>query len=64
MKPLFKPLIVLIVVLLAAIQVQAAEKIYVYNWTEYLPESVLEQFTQKTGIEVIYTTYDSNETII
>lgn len=63
MKPLFKPLIVLIVVLLAAIQVQAAEKIYVYNWTEYLPESVLEQFTQKTGIEVIYTTYDSNETM-
>lgn len=41
----------------------AAEKIYVYNWTEYLPESVLNQFTKETGIEVVYTTYDSNETM-
>lgn len=41
----------------------AAEKIYVYNWTEYLPESVLDQFTKETGIQVVYTTYDSNETM-
>lgn len=63
MKPLFKPLMILAIVLLAAIQAQAAEKIYVYNWTEYLPESVLAQFTKETGIEVVYTTYDSNETM-
>ncbi len=41
----------------------AAEKVYVYNWTEYIPEAVLEQFTEETGIKVIYTTYDSNETM-
>lgn len=41
----------------------AAEKVYVYNWTEYIPDSVLEKFTEETGIEVIYTTYDSNETM-
>ena len=63
MKALFKSLIILAVVLFAATQAQAAEKIYVYNWTEYLPESVLAQFTQKTGIEVVYSTYDSNETM-
>jgi len=63
MKPLFKALIILAVVLLAAIQTQAAEKIYVYNWTEYLPESVLAQFTKETGIQVVYATYDSNETM-
>ncbi len=64
MKTRCNPLIIIfILVLIATIQVQAAEKIYVYNWTEYLPESVLEQFTQQTGIKVVYTTYDSNETM-
>ncbi|MCG8553032.1 MAG: extracellular solute-binding protein [Desulfobacterales bacterium] len=61
MKPLFKPFIILTIVLLAAIHARAAEKIYVYNWTEYLPESVLAQFTKETGIEVVYATYESNE---
>ena len=41
----------------------AGEKVYVYNWTEYIPETVLEQFTKETGIEVVYSTYDSNETM-
>jgi len=63
MKPLFKPFIILSLLLLAALHAQAAEKIYVYNWTEYLPESAIEQFTKETGIEVVYTTYDSNETM-
>ncbi|QDJ13293.1 putrescine/spermidine ABC transporter substrate-binding protein [Mergibacter septicus] len=39
----------------------AAEKLYVYNWTEYIPPSLLKQFTQETGIEVIYSTFESNE---
>ncbi len=45
------------------LSVQAAEKLYVYNWTEYVPSTLLEQFTKETGIEVIYTTFDSNETM-
>lgn len=53
----------LILGLLCACPVLAGEKVYVYNWTEYIPESVLEQFTKETGVEVVYTTYDSNETM-
>ncbi|KJR96842.1 MAG: spermidine/putrescine ABC transporter substrate-binding protein [Desulfobulbaceae bacterium BRH_c16a] len=49
--------------LLCASPALAAEKVYVYNWTEYIPEAVLEQFTAETGIEVVYSTYDSNETM-
>ena len=37
------------------------QKLVIYNWTEYLPESVLEAFTKETGIEVEYATYESNE---
>lgn len=32
-----------------------------YNWSEYMPQEVLDQFRDETGIRVVYTTYDSNE---
>lgn len=35
--------------------------LYVYNWSEYMPDSVLKDFTKETGIQVKYSTYDSNE---
>ena len=44
-----------------ALSAQAAEKLYVYNWTEYIPNSLLQKFTKETGIEVIYSTFESNE---
>lgn len=41
----------------------ADEELYFYNWSEYIPASVLEAFTKETGIKVIYSTYESNETM-
>ncbi|WP_051201828.1 extracellular solute-binding protein [Ferrimonas senticii] len=35
--------------------------LYFYNWSEYIPDGLLQEFEQETGIKVIYTTYDSNE---
>lgn len=32
-----------------------------YNWSEYMPQEVLNRFQEETGIQVVYTTYDSNE---
>jgi len=37
------------------------KKITVYNWSDYMPEGVLENFTMLTNIDVDYQTYDSNE---
>lgn len=37
--------------------------LYFYNWSEYVPAGLLEQFTRETGIKVIYSTYESNETL-
>ena len=34
-----------------------------YNWGEYIDESVLEDFEEATGIKVNYQMYDSNETM-
>jgi len=32
-----------------------------YNWSEYMPQEVMTRFEEETGIQVVYTTYDSNE---
>ncbi|MDL2315955.1 spermidine/putrescine ABC transporter substrate-binding protein [Desulfovibrio sp. OttesenSCG-928-A18] len=41
----------------------AADKgqVVVYNWSEYIPQSVLDDFTRETGIKVVYSTFESNE---
>lgn len=33
----------------------------VYNWSDYIDASILEEFEEKTGIRVVYDVYDSNE---
>lgn len=35
--------------------------IYVYNWGDYIDESILEEFEKETGIKVVYDTYATNE---
>ncbi|AAU93014.1 spermidine/putrescine ABC transporter, periplasmic spermidine/putrescine-binding protein PotD [Methylococcus capsulatus str. Bath] len=36
-------------------------ELHFFNWSDYLPPAVLENFTRETGIQVHYATYDSNE---
>ncbi len=49
------------VTLVATSAAFAAEKLYVYNWTDYVPSNLVAEFTKETGIEVIYSTFESNE---
>lgn len=37
------------------------EVVYVYNWGEYIDESVIPQFEEETGIKVVYDTFETNE---
>lgn len=39
------------------------EVVYVYNWGEYMDETVNELFEQETGIKVVYKIYDNNESM-
>ncbi|MEZ9600452.1 extracellular solute-binding protein, partial [Vibrio sp. 10N.286.46.A8] len=41
----------------------ADQELYFYNWSEYIPNEVLEDFTEETGIKVYYSTYESNESM-
>jgi spermidine/putrescine transport system substrate-binding protein len=42
----------------------AAEELNLFAWSEYVPQSVLDGFTQETGIQVNYETYASNEEML
>jgi len=42
----------------------AADRVVnVYNWSDYIDNSILTDFTKETGIKVVYDVYDSNETL-
>ncbi|WP_447046083.1 polyamine ABC transporter substrate-binding protein [Vreelandella sp. H-I2] len=45
----------------AAASAAHAEEVRVYNWSDYIAPETLEKFTERTGIEVTYDVYDSNE---
>ena len=49
--------------LIASPVMAADQELYFYNWSEYIPNEVLEDFTKETGIKVIYSTYESNESM-
>ena len=33
----------------------------IFNWSDYIDESILTEFTEETGIKVVYDVFDSNE---
>ena len=39
----------------------ADREVYVFNWSQYIDPAVLELFQKETGIEVKYSTFESNE---
>ncbi len=38
-------------------------EVNIYNWGEYIDESLIDQFEEETGIKVNYDTFDSNESM-
>lgn len=53
--------------LLLATQIHAADPasqpLFFYNWSDYIGEDTIAKFTKKTGINVVYDVYDSNEVL-
>lgn len=40
------------------------KELYLYNWTEYIPQEVYDLFEEETGIRVIESTFSSNEEML
>ncbi len=45
-------------------KVADAGEVNIYVWTEYIPQSVIDKFTEETGIKVNMTTFSSNEDML
>jgi spermidine/putrescine transport system substrate-binding protein len=49
------------IALLSGCSKESGEKVYVYNWGEYMDPEVREDFERETGIEVVYDEFEQNE---
>ncbi|ELR03059.1 hypothetical protein GMDG_08872, partial [Pseudogymnoascus destructans 20631-21] len=55
---------VALALMLAGGAVSAADReVRVYNWSDYIDEEILTEFTKETGIKVVYDVFDSNEVL-
>ena len=61
MRTTLKSLIAAIAVS-GAVSAQAAS-VHIYNWSDYIGETTLEEFEKETGIKPVYDVFDSNETL-
>ena len=62
MKSLAKSLVLSAAIAAVATASNAQERVVnVYNWSDYIDEAVLTDFTKETGIKVVYDVFDSNE---
>jgi putrescine transport system substrate-binding protein len=39
------------------------KRLYIYNWADYIGRDTIAEFERTTGIEVVYDTYDADETL-
>ena len=61
MKSPMLRMLALAVSALAATAAAAQEReVHVYNWSDYIDPSILEDFTKETGIKVVYDVFDDN----
>lgn len=35
----------------------------IFNWSDYIEQSILDDFTKETGIKIVYDTFDSNDVL-
>jgi putrescine transport system substrate-binding protein len=46
-----------------AADANSGQVLHVYNWADYIGESTIRDFEQRTGIKVVYDVYDSSEVL-
>ncbi len=62
MKSFAKPLALVLASLTLSSGALAQERVVnVYNWSDYIDEGILTDFTKETGIKIVYDVFDSNE---
>ena len=63
-RPICLALLATILAIAPAAGQQGNERILnIYNWTDYIAPTVIDDFTRETGIKARYDTFDSNDTL-
>ena len=39
------------------------KRLFLYNWADFIGTKTIQRFEQRTGIKVVYDTYDAEETM-
>lgn len=58
------PLIMIIALLLVSCGKETKQKLYVFNWTDYIDPELIKEFEKAYNCEVVYDTYNSNENML
>lgn len=64
MRKFLKTAVAACALTLMAGNAQAAGKLSIYHWFEYIPQELLDKFAAEHGVEVVMDTYDSNEAML
>ena len=60
-KKIFFLLMVFMIFLTFSCKKGNENKLYIYNWTYYIPDEVIKGFESRFGVKVIYDVFVSNE---
>ncbi|MDX2188131.1 MAG: spermidine/putrescine ABC transporter substrate-binding protein [Opitutaceae bacterium] len=63
MKPI-RLVLTLAALIFSSVAFAAKQELNLYAWSEYIPQEVIDGFTQETGIAVNYETFSSNEELL
>ncbi|NDH49961.1 MAG: polyamine ABC transporter substrate-binding protein [Proteobacteria bacterium] len=58
-----KKLLIVLASLIIPFSASAKEELFIYNWSDYVAEGVIENFEEEFGIDVTYDVFDSNEVL-
>ena len=61
MKKIIALILVLLVVACSKKTEETEKVLYLFNWSDYMPQEILDEFYEETGIKVIMDSYASNE---
>lgn len=64
MKSILKATAAAAALALTAGAVSAEGKLVIYHWFEYIPQELLDKFSEQYDVEVVMDTYDSNESLL
>jgi spermidine/putrescine transport system substrate-binding protein len=62
MKKIFSVLMVMLgIFCIGGCGSSGKQKLFIYNWTYYMPDQILRDFEKKFNVEIVYDVYPSNE---